>query len=820
MLMMSKSRISTLLISVFIVLGTVNCSFSSGNTSEYALVPEVQQIIKTGAPNVLPSATWSVVLKNHEPWSDNDTSVPLDSSIISQELILGLKKKGIRLDFLDGFRKRTNSNWLVIGNPEKDHSFNELCKKYGIDVSELPFDEGDSRYGESYIIDVKQDRDASIVIVAARGDAGLLYGVQTLIQLIEKDGSMPAVKILDYPDSKWRGYYVNFRSFKGGNGRRIGPRLDDAAVQNIIDEIANYSRYKINTIILDGKVFDRLDQENMKYLDQIFKECRRRFIEPIPTVSSLLWGKAVKNLKKEFAKNIQGFWVKNEPFVIAPDGFAQPVKPIVSLVKNGSFERDFAEGDSTGSWVFNSENSRNAWGQVKSTVSNRSFMVGKSGVGAAVLTINKPHNYSKLALETTVSGGFLPGEYYELNFWSRGNGSARLTGKLNVVHYNDSGRSIDEMSNNFGFDFFASGRYVPNWEPVFTHKNTSKITFRFSPYRHGGSKGDIYVDDVELIRMNGAMVNVLHTPENSFDVTNDDGSIKYVQGVDYKVIPGPLYIKPRKSFADLKPTRVKILPGSKLVPGDKIRISYDSLVLNPMHRNSRLSTSSPGTYSYYYDRFKQLISLNVRYINIHLSEHQGGFNRDSRDLKRGMSNAELLATFVNNLNNLITKKGEIEVLPQTSFEGINNPGVRLLMWDDVVNYWHNGGGKRGEGFYMPYGGVKGSTYLALHGTPLPQDQYNVTGSKIHIPRSVIMASWWYRNRDSMGVMKNSPRFYSENGYDFVGTTWDRPKNIQSWSESLHENSGLGLISSAWGLRKKGIIPTADVAWKSVKKRNK
>ncbi len=820
MLMMSKFRISTLLVSVFIVLGVANCSFSSDNTSEYALVPEVQKIIKTGVPNVLPSSTWSVVLKSNETSSSRIASVYPDSSVISQELIFMFQKNGIRLNFLNDFNKETNGNVLIIGDPNNNQSFNKLCKKYGIDVTKLPFEESDPRYGESYIIDVKREGDASIVVVAARGDAGLLYGVQTLMQLIKKDGSMPAVKILDYPDSKWRGYYVNFRSFKGENGRRVGARLDDVAVQNIIDEIAKYSRYKINTIIFDGKVFDQLDKENMKYLDQIFKECRKRFIEPIPTVGSLLWGKAIKNIKKEFAKNIQGFWVRNEPFVIAPDGFAQPVKPIVSLIKNGSFEKNHEEGNNAGSWVFNSENSSNTWGQVKSTDSNRSFKVSKSGVGAAVLTINKPHNYSGLTLETTVSGGFLPGEYYELNFWSRGNGSARLTGKLNVVQYDDSGRSIDEMSNNFGFDFFASGRYVPNWEPVFTHQNTSKLTFRFSPFRYGGAKGNIYVDDVELIRMNGAMLNVLHTPENSFDVTNDDGSIKYVQGVDYKVIPGPLYIKPRKPFADLKPTRVKILPGSKLVPGDKIRISYDSLVLNPMHRNSRLSTSSPGTYSYYYDSFRRLISLNIKYINIHLSEHQGGFNRDSRDLKRGMSNAELLATFVNNLNNLITKKGEIEVLPGTSFDGLNNPDVRLLMWDDVVNYWHNGGGEKGEGFYMPYGGVKGSTYLALHGTPLQQDQYNVDGSKIHIPRSVIMASWWYRDRDSMGVMKNSPRFYSENGYDFIGTTWDRPKNIQAWSERLHEKGGLGLISSAWGQRKKGVIPTADVAWKSVKKRNK
>ena len=54
-----------------------------------------------------------------------------------------------------------------------------------------------------------------------------------------------------------------------------------------------------------------------------------------------------------------------------------------------------------------------------------------------------------------------------------------------------------------------------------------------------------------------------------------------------------------------------------------------------------------------------------------------GINRDSRSLRAGRSNADALADGINAL--------------QASFARHAGADARLMVWADMLNYWHNGG---------------------------------------------------------------------------------------------------------------------------------
>ena len=58
---------------------------------------------------------------------------------------------------------------------------------------------------EGYVLTV----DAKGIKAKAPSEAGLFYARQTLNQLIRPDGTVPYVKIVDYPRFAWRGFHVD-----------------------------------------------------------------------------------------------------------------------------------------------------------------------------------------------------------------------------------------------------------------------------------------------------------------------------------------------------------------------------------------------------------------------------------------------------------------------------------------------------------------------------------------------------------------------------------------------------------------------------------
>lgn len=95
-----------------------------------------------------------------------------------------LRRSGVRSDIRFG---------ILGGEP----AFDRLLRD---EVPRLP----DTPGGEGYILRVRPEG----VLIAARGPAGLFYGAQTLLQLIDgagRQGSLPCLRIIDWPSFRYRG---------------------------------------------------------------------------------------------------------------------------------------------------------------------------------------------------------------------------------------------------------------------------------------------------------------------------------------------------------------------------------------------------------------------------------------------------------------------------------------------------------------------------------------------------------------------------------------------------------------------------------------
>lgn len=84
---------------------------------------------------------------------------------------------------------------------------------------------------EGYVLTVNKKG----IVAKAPSEAGLFYARQTLNQLIGEDGTVPYVKITDYPRFAWRGFHVD-------------PCRHFLTVEEIKRQIDVLSQYKLNTM--------------------------------------------------------------------------------------------------------------------------------------------------------------------------------------------------------------------------------------------------------------------------------------------------------------------------------------------------------------------------------------------------------------------------------------------------------------------------------------------------------------------------------------------------------------------------------------------
>jgi len=266
--------------------------------------------------------------------------------------------------------------------------------------------------------------------------------------------------------------------------------------------------------------------------------------------------------------------------------------------------------------------------------------------------------------------------------------------------------------------------------------------------------------------------SVLRTETTDVMVEDAEG-IAYERGRDYEVIDGvtKFIYQP-----DAQPYAIRRKPGSRIANGATVYVSYD-YVSRVNSQNCPYCPSEPRVAAIMVHALNNTVRAfdpPLRYVHIGHDE-PAQMNTDSRCRQRHMTNAELLTEDVKRLNDAAHEV---------------DPKVRLMMWADAVNPYHNG--------YQ-----------------FPDDP---TADAIGLlPKDVIQCVWFYGAEQPLKEGVDSLRFFAVNGFTTTGSPWYDKTCVLRWAQACQGSRQrgeecLGMIYTSWGARWDALETFAQKAW--------
>ena len=264
------------------------------------------------------------------------------------------------------------------------------------------------------------------------------------------------------------------------------------------------------------------------------------------------------------------------------------------------------------------------------------------------------------------------------------------------------------------------------------------------------------------------LTNVVLTEASPLTVRSEDMSVTYVEGVDYEVeASGPL----RYPFnqAPLPVWTVRTLPGSAMQENQIVRVDYTYARFDDI-------TNCPSE-PVYQDLMRNAIHnvvehLNPRYIHLGHDEPRV-MRRDRRCTSRGMTSAQLFAENITNMH---------------AYAKEADPNVRIMIWDDAINPYHNAG------------------------------RAGLVGSAEMIPKDVVINMWRYGyNTTENNLIDQTAAYFLNLGFDATGSPWYLVGNARHWGETMlnYRQStprAKGLLYTSW---LDDLFSTPWVAWEAL-----
>ncbi len=264
-----------------------------------------------------------------------------------------------------------------------------------------------------------------------------------------------------------------------------------------------------------------------------------------------------------------------------------------------------------------------------------------------------------------------------------------------------------------------------------------------------------------------AQRNVIRTSATDVVLTSVDGKTVYALGKDYAVIDGTIEYRHADKAV---PFAVRRLPGSRIPDGGKVLASYDVV-----GGGGSYCPSEPAVYRMCLPALTETIRLiRPRYVHIGHDEPTR-MNADSRCRRRGLSETALIAEDLARWN---TAAHEAD------------PAVRLMMWADPLNPFHNGRRVR-------------------------RDRADFAG----VPKDIIQCVWFYGASEPLGKGWSSIEFFAEHGITVTGSPWYNRTCAENWGRAARKALDrklpfLGIIYTSWHRRWDALDVTAAAAWKT------
>ncbi len=716
--------------------------------SPESIIPKPQKIEMLSGSAVSIDSTWKILADLKDEY-ENFSAFYLQNKTF--------EKTGIKLEVLDIDNIPSISNKIIIGNPNKISKIREIANREYININ-FALKKG---FNQGYILQIKPNE----ILILANSTTGTFYGTISLIWLLKQDGNsiiLPHTKITDWPDLKIRGFYgtsENKEVWDPYTATRRGPYYSKKE-----EWIENLAKYKYN--LWTKGPLDKFALQRHFFLTTQLNPLNLRNIYD-------------ENLGVYKGGLHEGIWAYNISFKFNSSGYAEPIDDEF-LLNNPDFEID-ADGDKIpDNWEFSNKNYPGEW--------TWDCTEAHSGSCSVKFTLSEPIGIISSALFKTKTPYHLaPNRTYIFRFWAKkidSNNHDRqpqftlvmMKNELNdfkidknPVYYNkeiddNSGewKQYNLMFTTYNAEFFRIYSRVMNCEPV-----------------------EIWLDDFELIDVTNKLRNVIKTPSTQLEVWNKQRTVKYREGEDYRIHEiGDFNFK---NPLEGKKTFIERIEGGKIAPESEVKVDYDFIVNFQKTRDEYVTLSDPSLY-YFYENgsgwIKETMEKEYKpeYVFIGMDEITG-FNRDSRGKKRGLKNYQLLAEFLNEIIDIIHRY---------------NPNAKVLLWDDMLSPFHNGGK---EEYQMMYGGQPGKSWYALD---------------LLKRENVILIPWWYSVKDYYKKMRNSPILYNRFGFKYIVGTWYNETNIRWWSYLAYKYNATGMLNHEFYNNVDSLGTVANYSWNTVK----
>jgi hypothetical protein len=470
---------------------------------------------------------------------------------------------------------------------------------------------------------------------------------------------------------------------------------------------------------------DLCPPERLARLAEVRRICEARGIEIIPIVFSAGYGSAVLAHNPNLA---EGLPVKDALFQ-AQGGEARLVQDPAVALANGGFE-DFKDGKFAG--LFHDR---------PGTISFVDQEVFHSGKASIRFQDFSPDDKERVHARVSFEAKVRPYTQYCLTAWFRTQ-DLDPTSKMLFQVYAGSRQLTHSTPCRKPTQDWTRGRVTVN-----SGANTS---LRFWLGAWGASSGRFWLDDVRLEQE--GLQCVLRRPGTPLRVTSEDGATILEEGKDFAPVADP---KLRDFSGNHEDVPIKLLPGSRVKDGDRLRVSY--------YRGAAISEgqvsvcmSEPEVY----DIWRTQARLMGRYLApkrylLSMDEIRAGGTCEACKA-RHMTMGEILG-------DCITK--QVKLIRDVS------PKAEVLIWSDMLDPNHNAHGD----YYLVDG--------------------DFTGSWLHVPKDLVIACWYYPKRAA------SLKFFSDLGVRTLAAAYydgDDLENCKGWLEAIDATPGAqGIMYTTW-----------------------
>ncbi len=668
---------------------------------------------------------------------------------------------------------------ITIGNPKENAGVAAAAAAEGIDIdAEL----ADDRFNEGYVLLVKPADifHPATVLILARSTAGTYYGMVSLswlLNLSPQRGSgaaitLPHAKITDWPDMKIRAFYG------GGSFSWKGDTIDTATEAGQLRWITILANHKYN-LWMAG--LPRLSPDpapaDIAALLEREDDLRKRHMYTALT--------ATPQSVVGFDPNLyEGAWARDVPATAGEDGVVRTFPRDIGI-RNAGFDEDADGNGVPDGWTASAtlDDPASTWtvdtreyhsGGASARLAQAADLSGSTKSSSILVSLPHPERGAEEGRYYDLEAG----KVYELSVWAKKDAAheAGQTQLTCVLESDDPDYGIFTKS----VAFEANGNAWQRYRVMFS---SEKVT-RMYVYARAQGTGPLalWIDDLTVTNVSDRLVNVIENASTRLHVRSADGSVEYEEGTDYDVVrTGALHAGDPLMG---KTMAITARGGGRIAGGAALSLEYDFLPRMQGDRTESMSLADPAVLAAYRDDVIGPTLAHVRpdVVFIGMDEVRG-FNRDSRSRALGLPNHELMARFLNGIMDAVHALA---------------PQATVLLWDDMVSPYHNGGT---ETYQLPFGGQPGKSWHAL--TALKN-----TG--------MAFLDWWFTPTDAAGKIANAPSLYTQLGFPFLGGPSADNTAIDMWSYQVYKYAALGMSEQEFSGDAGGVAHAAERSWNAVK----